>query len=901
MRFAFDICLLKSRPAVKCRHLRLCVALLWLAFASNLSALENEMICRESQAFLAPGDSSEARKYAPSREIDILHLALDVTPDFKDRSVSGKVTLRFKAVAKPLQELRLDGIDLTVFSVVSTEKIMGWQATDKNVIVTFDQPIAPDKEASVTVAYRAQPQQGLYFRTPEMGYKAEDMHVWSQGETTEARHWYPCWDSPNAKFTSEVTCRVPEGMVVLSNGKLISEEKDAGSDLVAVRWLQDKPHANYLISLVAGYLKKVEDRYRDIPLAFYTPASQIFHATNSFADTKNIMAFFEKEIGVPYPWAKYYQVCVDDFGWGGMENTSITTLNDSTLHTTEFENLHNSQGLVAHEMAHQWFGDLVTCKDWANVWLNEGFATYYATLYDGHKNGRDVLLYNMHESAKGIVSQLNQTNSIVRRNFNSPEEQFGFLAYPKGSWVLHMLRHQLGEDLYRRCIKTYLQRHQFQNVVTEDLNRVIEELSGRSFDQFFDQWVYHAGQPELAVSYSWEEKGKLAKISIQQNQKLSDDVLLFNFPLTVRFKSKSGSVDRQITVKDKTGDFYFPLPEAPEQVRVDPEISLLAIINFSPPGNMLFAQLADKTDAVGRVIAAEQFGAKKDRGAIAKLKDALNNDPFYGVRIAASKALRAIQTDQAHEALLASTKRSDARVRYQVVADLTSFYRETTYAASKTILASDKNPEIKVLALQSLGAYARPEVREILIESLNSTSYRNVVGNAAISAMRLQDNPVYIQPILDTLRDNEAAFTTGGFARGLENVAYLARNEEKKDTVREFLVSHINSQKQRVQLSAINALGTLGDPKAMVVLEKFTAGAKENPERVAAEKSLASLRDARKPFIELATLRNEVLDLQRENRQLRKDFDELKKKLEAALGSPSSKPNKSTAPSKPTR
>jgi aminopeptidase N len=457
---------------------RLWLALLLLAVTENLYAVEHELVCRQSQAFLAPADASEARKYAPSREIDILHLALDVTPDFKARSVSGKVTIRFKPLAKPFQELRLDGIDLTVSSITSTEKIMGWQATDKNVIITFEQPIAPEHEASITVVYRAEPKQGLYFRTPEMGYKPEDMHVWSQGESTEARHWYPCWDSPNAKFTSEVTCHVPEGMVALSNGKMMSEEKDSGSGLVAVRWLQDKPHANYLICLVAGYLKKVEDKYKDIPLAFYTPASQIDQALNSFKGTKEIMAFFEREIGVPYPWAKYYQVCVDDFGWGGMENTSITTLNESTLHTADFENLRESQGLIAHEMAHQWFGDLVTCKDWANVWLNEGFATYYDNLYDGHKNGPDALLYDFYESGKGIVSQPNQTNAIVRRNFNVPEEQFSFLAYPKGSWVLHMLRHQLGDDLFRRCIKTYLERHQFQSVVTEDLNRVIEELSG---------------------------------------------------------------------------------------------------------------------------------------------------------------------------------------------------------------------------------------------------------------------------------------------------------------------------------------------------------------------------------------------------------------------------------------
>src|SRR5262249_25119594 len=148
-------------------------------------------------------------------------------------------------------------------------------------IITFDQPIAPDKEASVTISYSATPKRGLYFRTPEMGYKTEDMQLWTQGEAIEARHWFPCYDAPNEKFTSEVTCRVPEGMVVLSNGKLVSEEKDTGSGLLAVRWLQDKPHANYLIALTAGYFKKVEDKYKEVPLAFYTPASQIGQAMDS--------------------------------------------------------------------------------------------------------------------------------------------------------------------------------------------------------------------------------------------------------------------------------------------------------------------------------------------------------------------------------------------------------------------------------------------------------------------------------------------------------------------------------------------------------------------------------------------------------------------------------------------
>jgi aminopeptidase N len=846
----------------------------------------------------AAPDSSDARKYAPSREIDIEHLTLDVTPDFKARTVAGTATLRFKPIAKPLAELKLDGIDLRVTNVTSTEKLLGWQATDKNVVINFEPPIPADREASVTITYNATPTRGLYFRTPEMGYEPGDTHLWTQGEPLEARHWFPSFDAPNEKFTSELICHVPEDITVLSNGKLVSEEKDAGSTLKAVRWLQDKPHANYLIALVAGYVKGIHDKHRDVPLGFYTPASQIAQATNSFKETKDMMEFFEKEIGVPYPWAKYYQVCVDDFTMGGMENTSLTILTDNTLHTDETENLRNSRGLVAHELAHQWFGDLVTCKDWSHLWLNEGFATYYEALYDGYKDGRDEFLYRMYGNAKGFLNTPNDTNAIVRRDFRNPEEQFGFHAYPKGAWILHMLRNQLGEDLFRRCVKTYLERYQYGNATTDDFNKIIEELSGRSFDQFFDQYVYHAHHPELDISYSWDERAKLAKLAIAQNQKLSEDVLLFNVPLSIRFKGKFGTIDKTIQVKERAEDFYFPLPEAPEIVRIDPDVALLAKITFSPPTSTLYAQLADKSDTMGRLLAVEQLSGKRD--ALEKLKNVLKDDPFYAVRLAASRSIRAIQAEEALPALIASVKQSDARVRRQVMSDLASFYRDSSYAEVLRAAREEKNPDIKALAIAALGAYQKPEVKELLLQNLNSTSYQNVLASAAINGIRAQDDASYIAPLLETLKHKVTNFTTAGFARGLDTLAWLARNEEKKDGVREFLVGFVNSPKRRVQLASIAGLGTLGDTKAIAVLEKFASAPKEGPERTAAEKSLTGLRDTKKPSAELGNLRSEVLGLQRENRDLRKDLDELKKKLDALSSKPAPAPEKDSK-SKPPK
>jgi aminopeptidase N len=589
---------------------------------------------------------------------------------------------------------------------------------------------------------------------------------------------------------------------------------------------------------------------------------------------------------------------VNDFVEGGMENTSCTTLTDSTLFTDATENIRNSEGLIAHELAHQWFGDLVTCKDWGHIWLNESFATYYETLYNEHKNGRDNMLYELYGRARQITGITNDSNAIVRRNFDNSHEMFGYLSYPKGGWVLHMLRCQLGPDLYRRCIKTYLERHQYGSVVTDNLRSVIEELTGRSFDQFFDQWLYHGRQPQLDATYSWDENTKLARVSIRQTQRVDENVVLFNFPLTIRFKGKSGTTDKQITVREKEEDFYFPLEAAPEIVRLDPEYTLLAKTSFRVPNAMLYAQLADKTDSIGRILAVEQLAEKKDKESVAKLKKTLNEDAFYGVRIEAARALRSIHIDEALEALLDSKKQSDARVRQEVISDIADFYRDTAYQSAVDTLEKEKNPDITAGAIRGLGGYAKSEVHDALIKFLNSESYHNELAVAAIGGMRSQDDPAYIAPLLENLSKRGDAYTSRGFSQGLSTVAYLARNEEKKENVRQFLIDHVNDKKKTVQRAAISALGTLGDPQAIAVLQTFASASKETPERSAAERAITDLRAGRKPVDDFKNLRQEVLELQKSNRELRKELDTLKKTTEAKTETTPEKGKKKAAPKK---
>jgi aminopeptidase N len=880
------------------KTLALALAVVALQLPTSPPAHANEamtkFVCARGHVHFFENAIPGQQNFAPDRLVDTLHLALDVTPNFAEQTIAATATITFKPIAAPLRELTLNAVDLNIASIESDHAIQAWQATLDKVVITFKKQIKVGKNSRVTIRYTAEPKQGLYFRTEAMGYPKGDDHLWTQGEPHMHRHWFPSHDFPNEKFTTEIICRVPRGMTVLSNGQLVAQTADAADGRVAFHWKQEKPHVNYLVSLVAGHLRKLEDRHKDIPLAFYTPPSEFAEAANSFRDTRPIMEFFEKEIGVAYPWDKYFNVCVHGFMWGGMENTSITTLTTRTLFSNESENLHSSQALDAHELAHQWFGDLVTCKDWSHLWLNEGFATYYESLYDEHKNGRDAHLYDMYRNAAGIIAKKNDTRAIHSRKFGDPEDQFrqyGYLAYPKGAWVLHMLRAQLGPDLFRKCIQTYLKRHAYQSVVTEDLNSVIEEVSGRSFDRFFNQWVYHAHHPELAISYSWDETAKLAKISVAQTQKTSDTVLLFQFPLTLRFKSGDKITDHDVIVTKQREDFYVRLKKRPEIVRVDPEYTLLAKTTFNLPTPILKAQLADQSDMLGRLFAIQQMGKKKTKESVALLQNTLNNDAFYAVRNEAAKTLGAQRTDDALAALKASLKQSDARVRSAVVTAISRYYNDDAYAALEGILASEKNPEIQGTAIRALGKFAKPKVKGTLLKFLSTDSYRHVLAGAAVGAMRSQDDAGHIAPLLKELQTNGKKFTDRGFASAMSALAFLSRNEDDKTAVRKFLAARVNHPKSIIQTAAIKALGDLGDAKAVALLASFQSDDESDAIGKAAKEAIEKLQADKKPAISLGALRSEVSELQKQLRKLNEQMADMGKKVKAAT-TPAATPEK---------
>ncbi|MEX1040581.1 MAG: M1 family aminopeptidase [Pirellulaceae bacterium] len=823
------------------------------------------------------------KRYAPIRHVDIQHIKLDITPNFEQRTVGGNTTIHFSPLREPVRQIKLDAVDLTITDVSGTVEVADFESTKTDLTILFARPIQPDEVAVVTIEHHCQPQGGFYFRTAEMGYPEEDTHCWTQGESHFARQWFPCFDYPNERSTTEVICHVPEDMTVLSNGRLLDESVDAATGLKSVHWKQEKPHVNYLICVVAGYFDKLEKKHRDISLGFYSQPTLAEHAPNAFRDTDLIMDFFEREIGMKYPWNKYDQVTIRDFIAGGMENTTLTTLTHRTIFAAETENIRSARGLDAHELAHQWFGDYVTCEDWSHLWLNEGFATYYTHLYEGEKFGRDAMLYGLYKDATNrILTQANDNRPIVWNEYKNAGDQFDYRAYPKGSWVLHMLRSELGDDLYRRCVQAYLERYALQSVATADLKRTFERVSGRTLDQFFDQWVFHGRFPDVKISYRWMPETKLAKITVVQTHKTDDKVGLFAFPAKFRFHLADQVIDHEVKIDAAKHEIYVPLPAKPTVVRFDPEYTFLAAINFDVPDEMLLAQVKLESDMIGRILAVKQLGKRKTPAAIKALGEVLNGDPFFGVRIAASEALHSAGTDESREVLAKSMKQTDARVRLQVVKDHLASYRPDQVEEKLEIVRKETNPAIQAEGIKALAKYDDPAIHEFLIESLARDSFGQIVSEAAIEAIAATKDANFAQTLMLFVEIEGSDLEARGLGQALVTVGTLLGQGEEKQGGREFLSQYLTDPRTQVQRSAIEALGRLRDPQAMALVESYTAEGTEPSVKRAAEAAVKAISDQTPATTqEVVELRKSVNQLKSQAEQQKKDLQDLKKQLEA--------------------
>jgi aminopeptidase N len=427
---------------------------------------------------------NEKPSYARSRDFDLQHLKLDLAFDLPARKLLGTATLRMSPLSGDLRELVLDSAALDIESISISCRPLKFHTSDDKLFIALDRQYPGGAPVDVVIRYHTQPQRGLFFVFPDKHHPSRPQQIWANGDTAGGnnRFWFPSYDFPNDKTTTEMLVTVPTGWEAVSNGKLVATTPNAGGT-TTFHWLQEKPMATYLVSLVAGEFDKREEKWT-VPVVNYVPRGKGADIPRTFGRTTEMLDFFSTNIA-PYPWAKYSQAMVDTFG-GGMENTSATTEGAAAiLDERDFEDRRwNTDSLIAHEMAHQWFGDLVTCADWRHTWLNEGFATYFEALWEEHARGRDVFDWQELRAGRGITSSTRI--AVVPRNGEDENSAYGMI-YNKGGWTLHMVRGQLGDARFWKAIQFYVKKFSYQTATTSDFVEAIGEATGQDLEWLFDQ------------------------------------------------------------------------------------------------------------------------------------------------------------------------------------------------------------------------------------------------------------------------------------------------------------------------------------------------------------------------------------------------------------------------------
>jgi aminopeptidase N len=754
--------------------------------------------------------------YARSRDYDLQNARIHLRFDLAERKVLGEVTHTLAPLRDGLTRLEFDSVNLTIAGVSVGGRPARFSTTSDKLLVQLESPSKASEKLDVHIRYEGRPRRkGLTFVLPDKNYPKRTPHVWTQGEAEETRHYIPIYDYPNDLTASEMIATVPKTWVTLSNGKLVSV-KDEPDGTKTWHWRQSQPHAVYLISLVAGEFEEVKETWRHLPLAYYALRGQKERIAPTFERTRKMLDFFTEQIGVPYPWEKYAQIGVEEH-FGGMEHTSATTLTHTSLLHPQIaaESLHRSDDLLAHELAHQWFGDLVTCKDWANLWLNEGFAVFFEWLWQEHHYSADDAAYSIwNQRNTWMGSQRLYGVPIVTRNFTDATQYSGNF-YGKAGLVLQMLRHELGDADFFKGVRHFLTKHRHQNVVTADLAAAIEEATGRNVDAFLDQWVYRAGAPRFEIGYTYDEAARQVKLEVKQAQKVEGAVGLFRVPVEIEIHMPAGRKIYPIVVSEASQTFTFPADQAPRLVLFDPGNRILKSVKFRKDWQEWVYQLQNAAAVPDRADAARALGEIKDNDEVVDwLGQAAMKDRFWGVRVQAIRALGAIRSPAAQKQIVAAASSAEPWVRYVAVEQMGSFNDDPENGARlERFFREDKSFRVRTTALRAIGQQKTANAFAVLRAAANIDSPDDRIRAAALGAFGPLGDDKAVPMLLDWAAPGKP------FPVRSAAIGSLGQLDKKNKELTRRLASFAGEPYQGVRFSALFALSQRNDPEAIAPLE----------------------------------------------------------------------------------
>ncbi len=755
--------------------------------------------------------------YARSRDYDLQHSKIVLQFDLGERKVIGDVTHTLSILRDNTARLVFDSVGLNIRSAFVNAKPAKFETTADKLLVQLPSPAHTGDKFEVEIRYDGKPKKGLYFILPDKNYPGRPKQIWTQGEAEDTRYYLPTYDYPNDRLTTQTIVTVPADWITVSNGKLVSVTP-AGKGQKTWRWSESLPSSTYLITLVAGEYDMVKDTWRGKPVTYYAPRGRGDRLAVNFRRTPAMIEFFSKKLGVDYPWEKYAQAMVDDFVAGGMENSSATTNTGASLvHpklVPEFPT--GEDDLISHELAHQWFGDLVTCKDWGNIWLNEGFATYFELVWSEHQFGADRAAYERWQAARHWFEEPQLfTKSIVRHDFNDSSE-FDGNAYAKGGWVLYMLHDQLGDETFYRALKHYLEANRGKNVVTSDFARAVEEAASVNIDPFLDQWVYGAGAPQFELRYTYDDAKKEVQLEVKQTQKVEGRVGFFRVPVEVSITTASGEKSFPIAVAKESETFSFSVDGAPLMVLFDKGAKILKSAEFHKDTKEWIYQLKHGAEFADRADAALALSkAKKDDAVVAALAEAVQSDHAWGLRAVAADSLGDLGDPAAAKQLLAALdKIPEPSLRTRIVSALGRFKEDAAVAAKlESIARDDQSFRARAAALQAVAQLKTPNAYATLAAAAASESPDDFVRREALRAYGQLGDEKAVPALLQWAAPGKPIETRRAA------ISSLGLLQKSNHDITRTLAGYLDEPYFPIRFAAVFALGERGDAAAIPALE----------------------------------------------------------------------------------
>ncbi len=745
-----------------------------------------------AQPLQGPPQMAEKKLLPPvhwvrSRDYDMRHIALNLKFDWDKEQTYGTATITLAPLVEGMKTVNLDAGLMIINSVKLASGAslqFQYEKPESRLSVTLDRVYPVGEAVTFVVDYRTEGQVvpntlgfggggGLKFIKPTADNPTRRRQIWSQGETDYNRFWFPSYDSPNDFATTEMTATVEPSMFVVSNGKLL-ETKNNSDGTKTYHWKMDTPHANYLTSIVVGEYGEIKGDYLGVPVITYLFPNEVKDGAASVSKLPAMVKFFSEKLGVKYPYVKYSQTMAEGFG-GGMENISATTMTPTMIHDERTLLDFDSEGLQSHELAHQWFGDYVTCREWSEIWLNESFATYMQALWDENSKGHDFFLYSdVRSNQNAYFGAWNQGNRrpIVTKYYTNADALFDTYAYPRGGAVLHMLRKHLGDELFFKSLQHYLQTNANTPVQTEELRIAVEETTGQSMDWFFDQWLYKMGHPIFEVTQGYDAAAKKLTVDVKQTQKID---VMNEYPQVEFFQTFvdieiDGAVHKVWIKPQAENVFTFDSPTKPLLVDFDNEGTLIKQLKFEKSTEELIYQFKFDKDVLGRVWAMNQLVPRwrnKDtsdgdkRQILAALVQRMTTDPVWMVR---RDLIQTVAAPQNPTAVNPAPANFDAAT-----------------IAALNAAAKDANSNVRAAAIAGLGRLQDAKYADTFLAALNDRSY-GVIDSAALALARTKD------------------------ARAYDALAKLVET---------------NSWKDRIRIAGLNGLAALGDKKALDIGFKY--------------------------------------------------------------------------------